>query len=159
MRHGRRVALVCAAIALCAFGTHFVSRAQQSHDSPYQEMSDKFFNLLQQDKAAEGVDFLFATNPALGKMQDDAANLKAQFGTVRTLMGGYVSHAKLVETKVAGMFVYQHYFVAYERQPISVRIEYYKSGATWMCYGLQFDAKITDEIQKTADANFSLETK
>ena len=116
-------------------------------------------SLLQQDKPADGVDFLFATNPALGKMQNEGANLKAQFGTVRTLMGNYVSHSKLVETKVAAVFVYQHYFVAYERQPISVRIEYYKSGATWMCYGLQFDAKITDEIEKAADANFSFETK
>jgi hypothetical protein len=122
-------------------------------------MSDKFFSLLQQDKASDGVDYLFATNPALTKMQDEAANIKGQFGTVRTLMGDYVSHTKLVETKVAGVFVYQHYFVAYERQPISVRIEYYKSGATWMCYGLQFDAKVTDEIQKAADANLSFPTK
>ena len=159
MRYGMRIAMVCAAIVLSAFGTHFMSHAQQSRDSSYQEMSDKFFNLLQQDKAADGVDYLFATNPALGKMQDEAATLKAQFGTVRTLMGSYVSHSKLAETKVAGMFVYQHYFVAYERQPISVRIEYYKSGTTWMCYGLQFDAKVTDEIQKAADANLSFETK
>ena len=122
-------------------------------------MSDKFFNFLQQDKPTDGVDYLFATNPALSKMQDEAANLKAQFGTVRTLMGSYVSHAKLTETKVAGMFVYQHYFVAYERQPISVRIEYYKSGENWMCYGLQFDANLTDEIKKAADANLSFESK
>jgi hypothetical protein len=76
------------------------------------------------------------------------------------LLWAIMSHTtKLVETKVAGVFVYQHYFVAYERQPISVRIEYYKSGATWMCYGLQFDAKVTDEIQKAADANLSFPTK
>jgi len=159
MRHGTRIAMVCAAIALSALGTRFVSHAQQSHDSSYQEMSDKFFNLLQQDKASDGVDYLFATNPAMNKMQDQAANLKGQFGTVRSLMGSYVSHSKLVETKVAGMFVYQHYFVAYERQPISVRIEYYKPGANWMCYGLQFDAKVTDEIEKAADANLSFPEK
>jgi hypothetical protein len=159
MRYGIRIALVCAGITLTTFGTRFVSYAQQSHDSSYQEMSDKFFSLLQQDKASDGVDYLFATNPALTKMQDEAANIKGQFGTVRTLMGDYVSHTKLVETKVAGVFVYQHYFVAYERQPISVRIEYYKSGATWMCSGLQFDAKVTDEIQKAADANLSFPTK
>jgi len=159
MRYGIRITLVCAAIALSALGTHFVSYAQQPQDSSYQEMTDKFFGLLQQDKASDGVDYLFGTNPALTKMQDEAANLKAQFGTVHTLMGRYVSHSKLVESKVAGMFVYQHYFVAYERQPISVRIEYYKSGTTWMCYGLQFDAKVTDEIQKAADANLSFQTK
>jgi len=38
------------------------------------------------------------------------------------------------------MFIYQHYFVAYERQPISIRIKYYKPGGVWLCYGVQFDA-------------------
>lgn len=58
---------------------------------------------------------MFATNPALKKVPDQADQLKTQFGSLRTLMGPYISHTKLVETKVAGMFVYQHYFVAYER--------------------------------------------
>jgi uncharacterized membrane protein len=74
-------------------------------------------------------------------------------------MGAYVSHAKLAETKVAGMFVYQHYFVAYERQPISVRIAYYKPRSTWMCYGLQFDAKLTDHIRQMTDDRITIDTK
>jgi hypothetical protein len=159
MNKPTRTALICIVIVLSTLMGHDPSQAQQTHEPSYQEMSDKFFNFLQQDKPADGVDYLFATNPALSKMQDEAANLKAQFGTVRTLMGSYVARSKMGETKVAGMFVYQHYFVAYERQPISVRIEYYKSGTTWMCYGLQFDAKLTDEIEKAADANLSFEAK
>jgi hypothetical protein len=159
MKYGIRIAVICGAITLCAFGSYFPSRAQQAHDLSYQEMSDKFFNLLQQDKASDGVDYLFNTNPALNKMQGEAANLKKQFGSLRDLAGPYVSHGILVETKVAGMFVYQHYFVAYERQPFSVRIKYYKPGATWMCYGLQFDGEISDEIQKAADANFTFGAK
>jgi hypothetical protein len=74
-------------------------------------------------------------------------------------MGSYISHSKLVETKIAGMFVYQHYFVAYERQPISVRIEYYKPGATWLIYGLQFDAELTHLIQKEADSRIPIVEK
>jgi hypothetical protein len=159
MKNGIRTALICIVIVLSTLVGHDSSQAQQAHEFSYQEMSDKFFNFLQQGKASEGVDYLFGTNPALSKMQDDAANIKAQFGTVRTLMGTYVSHTMLAETKVAGSFVYQHYFVAYERQPISVRIKYYKPGDTWMCYGLQFDANISDEIQKTADANLTFTSK
>jgi uncharacterized membrane protein len=74
-------------------------------------------------------------------------------------MGQYISHTKLVETKIAGMFVYQNYFVGYERQPISVRITYYKPGATWLCYGLQFDANLTDLIQKRADDSIPIAAK
>ena len=151
MKYMIRLALTCGVISFTVLAVNHSSHADQTHNPPYQEMSEKFFNLLQQDKATEGVDYLFGTNPALSRMQDEATNLKAQFGSVHSLIGSYVSHAILTETKVEGIFVYQHYFVAYERQPISVRIKYYKPGSTWICYGLQFDANITDEIQKTAD--------
>jgi hypothetical protein len=57
------------------------------------------------------------------------------------------------------MFVYQHYFVAYERQPISVRIKHYKPGATWLCYGVQFDAELADLIPKEADRSIPIAAK
>lgn len=85
--------------------------------------------------------------------------LKAQFVSMGAVMGPYMSHTMLVETKVAGRFVYQHYFVAYERQPISIRIKYYKPGATWVCYGLQFDGNLADDIQKVADENLTFGAK
>jgi hypothetical protein len=75
------------------------------------------------------------------------------------LMGNYVSHRLLVESKVADMYVYQHYFVAYERQPISIRISYYKPGKTWVCYSLQFDAKLTEAIQSATDEKLPLDLK
>lgn len=159
MKYVIRLSLICTVIAVGIFSAHYSIYAEQIHTPPYQEMSDKFFTLLQQDKATEGVDYLFSTNPALSKMQDEATNLKVQFGSVHSLMGAYVSRSILTETKVEGIFVYQHYFVAYERQPISVRIRYYKPGSTWMCFGLQFDGNIADEIQKTADSNLAFGPK
>jgi hypothetical protein len=157
MKYSVRMALFCAAIAVGLFSSPYRSQAQQTSDSSYQAMSDKFFNLLQQGKGSEAVDYLASTNPALmKKVPDQMDNLKAQFASLGTLMGPYISHTKLVETKIAGMFVYQHYFVAYERQPISVRIKYYKPGATWLCYGVQFDDELTNLIQKTADSSIPI---
>ncbi len=153
------IALICGAIALGICGSRYISQAQLAQGSSYQAMSDKFFNMLQQDKASDAIDYLFGTNPALKKMQDQADQLKAQFASMGTMMGPYVSHTMLVETKVAGMYVYQHYFVAYERQPISIRIQYYKPGATWECDALQFDGNLTDKIQKVADDNLSFGAK
>lgn len=159
MKYGMRMALVSVAIAVGLLGSPYTSQAQQASDSSYQAMSDKFFNLLQQGKGSDAVDYLLDTNPAMNKVPDQIDNLRTQFASLGTLMGSYVSHTKLVETKIAGMFVYQHYFVAYERQPISVRIKYYKPGATWLCYGVQFDAELTDLIQKEADSSIPMAAK
>jgi hypothetical protein len=136
-----------------------MSQAQQVQESSYQALSDKFFDLLKQGKTSDAVDYMFSTNPGLAKMTDQSEQLKSQFASVGTLMGPYVSHTKLVETKVAGMFVYQHYFVAYQRQPISIRIQYYKPGAMWLCYSLQFDVKLTDEIKELSDEKITMDTK
>ncbi len=157
MRYGMRIVLVCAAVGSFLF--FYTSEAQQESDTAYQAMSEKFFNLLQQGKGSDAADYLMDTNPAIRKVPDQAETLRTQFGSLGPLMGRYVSHTKLVETKIAGMLVYQHYFVAYERQPISVRITYYKPGATWLCYGLQFDANLTGLIQKEADENIPVMAK
>jgi hypothetical protein len=159
MRYRMLVVLVCGLIALGTSENRSLSQAQQVQESSYQALSDKFFDLMKQGKASDAVDYMFGTNPALAKMTDDTEQLKSQFVSAGTLMGPYVSHTKLLETKVAGMFVYQHYFVAYQRQPISIRIEYYKPGSTWLCYGLQFDAKLTDKIKSLSDEKIPIDTK
>lgn len=126
-------------------------RAKQEEDDAYRKMSATFFQMLQQGQAAEGVDYLLSTNPQMKKAPDRIGREKSEFASLEGRMGPYISHTKLAETRVAGMFVYQHYFVAYERQPISVRIKYYKPGATWFCYSLQFDTEIDDLIQQQTD--------
>ncbi|MGA7448670.1 MAG: hypothetical protein WBQ43_18075 [Terriglobales bacterium] len=154
-----RMVLVCAAIAVGLLGFAYTSRAQQASDASYQAMSDKFFTFLQQGKGSDAVDYLLGTNPAMKKVPDQVENLKAQFASLGPLMGSYVSHTELAETKVAGMYIYQHYFVAYERQPISIRIQYYKPGTAWLCYGVQFDANLTDLIKTQVDSRIPIEAK
>jgi hypothetical protein len=157
MKYGMHVAVVCMTVGF--FALPKPAHAQQTSDSSYQAMSDKFFSLLQQGKGAEGVDYLMGSNPAMKKVPDQIDTLKTQFSSLGTLMGAYVSNEKLVETKTAGMFVYQHYFVAYERQPISVRIMYYRPGPSWMCYALQFDGNLTEMIKNQADNQISTAAK
>jgi len=109
------------------------------------------FNLLQQDKSDEAIDYMFSTNPAMQQMTDKKTQLKVQFASLQKLVGHYVSHAQLVESKVTGLFVYQHYFVAYEREPLSIRIMYYRPDTSWHCYSLQFDDKTDELIRNQAD--------
>jgi len=159
MKHRLRITLICGVIALGLFRSGYTSQAQQAEGSSYQAMSDKFFTMLQQDKNADAVNYLLSTNPAMKKVPDQVDQLKSQFSSLGTLAGAYISHTLLVETKVTDRFAYQHFFVAYERQPISVRIKYYKPGTTWLCYGLQFDASLPDDIQKAADDRLPLDVK
>jgi hypothetical protein len=136
-------------VALSAVRIH--SQAQQTQD--YQAIADKFFSMLRDGQSGEAIDYVFNTNPRMASMADQREQVKAQFGSLQKLVGSYVSHSKVAETNVAGMFVYQHYFVAYDRQPISLRLKFYKPGKTWLAYGLQFDADLTDEIQRQVDQN------
>ncbi len=155
MKRSLHLAWVCVVIGISAIGV----RAQQGQNSSYQAMTDKFFDMVQQGKSSEAIEYLFASNPAMKKVPDQVEQLKSQFGSAVTLLGPYVSHKVLVETKVADIFVYQHYFVAYERQPISIRISYYKPGSSWMCYSVQFDAKLPDDIVTAADAKIPVDAK
>jgi hypothetical protein len=157
MKYCMRLFFVCGAIALGLLG--IPCHAQQAQDSSYQALSETFFNMVQKGKGSDAIDYLVGTNPAMKKVPDQTEQLKSQFASLGTLMGAYISHTKLAETKVAGMFVYQHYFVAYERQPISIRIKYYKPGTTWLCYGVQFDANLTDLIQKQVDERIPNDAK
>lgn len=153
------IVLFCGLAVLGSLASAQAGPSQQTQDLSYQALSEKFFDFLEHGKNSEAVDFLFETNPALKKKTDDATNLKTQFASVETLMGSYVSHTKLVETTLAGMFVYQHFFVAYERQPISVRIKYYKPGPKWLCYSLEFDDKLDDKIPILSDEKIPIETR
>jgi hypothetical protein len=157
MKHRVPIALICGAIALGFFGSRHTGQAQEAQGSSYQAISDKFFNMLQQDEAAEAVDYMVSTNPS-GWTKQDVDHLKTQLVSEAT-RGPYISHTRLMETKVGDRFTYQHFFVAYEREPVSIRIEYYKPGATWECYNLRFDYGVANDIQKSADDHLALGLK
>jgi alpha-amylase/alpha-mannosidase (GH57 family) len=146
-------------IALVILAIPASAQTQPAAAPSYQAMSDKFFEMLQQDKSSAGIDYLFDSNPSLKKQVGAAEDLKAKFSTLRTLVGPYFSHALLVESKVAGIYVYQYYFVAYERQPISVRIAYYKPGSTWQCQSLQFNTDLEEAIRSAADDKLRMDVK
>ncbi len=156
-----RVALLCCVPALAFFGIPCAAQVQEAQTQPdsYQALSDKFFALLQQDRAADAVGYLFGTNPRLKRMAHEAEQLTAELASVRNVAGPYVTNAMLVESSVAGMYVYQHYFVAFERQPISVRVSYYKRGTVWVCQNLRIDTKVDEAIQRAADANIRIDLK
>lgn len=149
--------VVVIAVVLVSFGVRAGTQATESRD--YQAIADKFFILLEQGKSEEAIDYTFNTNVELKNQPGKADQLKAKFAELEGKAGSYHSHTKLAETKVAGMFVYQHYFVAYDIQPISVRLRFYKPRDTWRVVGVQFDTDLPDTIAKQADENLGSQFK
>src|SRR4249920_3648057 len=144
-------------IALVFSGVRPQTQAQQSPD--YQAIADRFFVLLEQNKSDEAIDYMFNTNVALKNMPGKSETLKAQIADLERQLGSYHSHTKLAESKVAGVFVYQHYFVAYEIQPISLRLKFCKPRDTWRVFGVQFDPDLPELIQKETDQNLDRQFK
>jgi hypothetical protein len=145
------------AVVLVFFGVRAGTQASESRD--YQAIADKFFVLLEQSKSDEAIDYIFNTNVALKNMPGKSDQLKAKLNELASKVGSYHSHTKLAESKVAGMFVYQHYFVAYELQPISFRLTFYKPRDAWRVFAVEFDADLSDAIEKQTDQNLYSQLK
>jgi hypothetical protein len=96
------------------------------------------------------MDYVINAGP-LKAMPEQTGPLKTKFIDLAGQLGSYVTHAKLTESNVADIYIYQHYFVAYQTQPISIRIKYYKPSKVWICQGIQFDTELPELIQKAAD--------
>jgi hypothetical protein len=157
MKIKKSVFRVVIAVVLVLFGVRAGTQAPESQG--YQVIADRFFVLLEQGKSDEAIDYMFNTNVALKNMPGKSETLKAQFADLERQLGSYHSHTKLAESKVAGMFVYQHYFVAYEIQPISVRLKFYKPRDTWRVFGVQFDTDLPELLQKETDQNLDRQLK
>ena len=139
-----------AAIALVCFGVR--ARTQAVENRGYQAIADRFFELLEQGKSDEAIDYFFSTNVNSKSMPPATTDqLKAKINALKKQLGSCHSHTKLLESKVAGIFVYQHYFVAYDLQPVSVRVKFYKPHATWMGFAVNLNTDLDDLIQKQTD--------
>jgi len=115
--------------------------------------------LLEQGKSDEAIDYMFNTNVALKNMPGKSDQLKARLVELEGKLGSYHLHTRLAETKVAGIFVYQHYFVSYELQPISVRLKFYKPRDTWRVYSVEFDTDLPEAVEKETDKNLDRQLK
>lgn len=127
--------------------------ANSSFADSYTQIPEKFFGYIKQGQAEQAIDFLYGTNKWVGKNADQVINLKTQLAKLNNLVGKYLFHELISETKVGSRYVHLIYLVGYERQPIRFEIKVYNAEHGWRFQGVSFDASVTDDIEKQANAH------
>jgi hypothetical protein len=136
--------------------------SSNAEDIYYQDITDQFFKLLVEGNPNGAIDYIFSTNPSLLTKKDSASESKhltenkAQFLSMTSWIGAYISNYKLVEFNAAGQFVYQNYLVIYERRPIALKFKYYKPGKSWLLLSFSWDTDIDDYIEHLIDQRIVL---
>lgn len=140
-----RTSIVLAIALVCAGATF-------AQDEDYHKIADRFFELVQQNKPGEAVDYIFGTNPWLEKVPDQAANVRTQFSGLKALIGEFISEEALIDTEITSRYAYMYYLVAYDRQPIKIEFHFYRPGEKWVLLNFQFNADISADIATFARA-------
>jgi len=125
--------------------------AHSAFAQTYGGIPEKFYGLVAAGKTAEAVDYVYSTNPWLARKTDQAANLKAEFRKLDSLVGKYLYHEPLVEEKVGTRYVHLIHVVGYERQPLRFEMQLYRAATGWVCQGISFDAKLDETVEKAAN--------
>jgi len=128
-------------------------------ESSFQDITDKFFKMITEDKGAEAIDYIFSTNSYMKGMVDQINQVKSQYSSMRNMIGVFINKKKLFEREVAGIFVFQYYLVAYERQPLAMRFWYYKPLDSWVLQKYTFEANVEEHISDIADRELFSESK
>lgn len=116
----------------------------------YHQKIDTFITKVGDGKVDRAIQDLYGDNPWIQVESDAVQNVKNQLNNLIGLVGTYRGHVKLQEKIVADRFVYLHYLVVYDRQPISFIFEYYKPAETWMVFSFSFHSDIDEWIEKSA---------
>ncbi len=124
--------------------------ARAAEEVSYQATTDRFFDLLKDGKPTEAIDYIFSTNPYSVRISDSVQAQKARFVALESFIGKYISHQKLLDLDMGGMYAYQLYIVAFERQPMSFKFKYYKPKDAWVTQSFVFGYDIDRIIEDLA---------
>lgn len=120
----------------------------------YQNRVDSFFAHIKDGKYKEAVDFIYSDNPRMSVKSDDIQKVKNQFTGLPDLVGSYLGHELLYKKVAADRFVHLHYFVVYERQPVSFKFEFYRPKNEWIIYSFAYDFNFDELLEEKAKLNF-----
>jgi hypothetical protein len=127
---------------------------QDSLKNSFNERVEQFFLDMQMGNYEQAVDFIYSDNPWIAKKYEDIQAVKDQFIGLPGLVGKYQNHTILIKEMVVNRYVFLHYFVAFERQPVSFTFEFYKPNDKWMIYSFSFADDVDTWIEERAKRKF-----
>ena len=125
----------------------------------YDDIVNKFFDLISQGKPGDAVDFLYKTNPWSDKVQDAVQQVKTSIMSLQAMSGNYRGSALILKKVLGDRLVYMYYLVAYDRQPLRFEFQFYRPGDKWVVQSFTFSDKITDDIRDFAKNDLSSQLK
>lgn len=117
---------------------------------PWEEQIEIFFERVEAGEPVEAIDTLYAGNPWVSSVSDQLVTLKAQFGGLSDLVGGYLGTERLAVQRISDRFVYAWYVGFYERQPLQFHFSFYRPGDRWLLYQLSYEEGVVDLAQELA---------
>jgi hypothetical protein len=130
--------------------------AQQSASARgYGDIPERFFGFVAQGKTNEAIDYVYGTNQWAAKNSDQVANLKGELARLNNLVGKYAFHELLVEERAGSRYVHLVYLVGYDRQPLRIELSLYRPYNEWRFQGVSVDAKVVEDVAKSANRRIS----
>ncbi|MFQ5700273.1 MAG: hypothetical protein ACE5HU_00325 [Acidobacteriota bacterium] len=116
----------------------------------YAKIMDRFFDLPQQGKTPEAIDFIYGTNPYSEKVSDQVSQIKTQLVSQGAIFGKYRGHEVVIERMIAQRYVYMVVSVAYDRQPLKMEFHFYRPGDKWVLQAYSYGTDLDDDIARFA---------
>lgn len=149
--HVRRV------LTLALFSATFaITSLAQTNEAAYDKIIKEFFVMLQKAQYGEAVDFIYADNPWLKSKADDIQKLRSQFVGLPNIVGKYLDNSVLTSNEIGGRFVHLDYFVAFERQPVRFKFQFYKPADKWTLFAFAYNDDLGDWLSEASKTSFQL---
>jgi hypothetical protein len=139
--------------------TLFLRESGASTTGEYDDIVNKFFDLISQGKTTEAVDSLYKTNPWSDKVQDAIQQVKSSLISMEAISGKYRDSVQIVKKTMGDRLIYMYYLVAYDRQPLRFEFHLYRPGDKWVIQNFAFSDKITEDIRDFAKYDLGAKLK
>ena len=120
------------------------------HERPYMKDVARFFELLAEDRATAAVESIYASSPYAETIAQDMDNVAFQLESLGRVHGKYRAHEILVHKVVAERFAYLMFFVAYDRQPFKMEVQFYRPEDEWFFLGYSFTDGLANDLAEAA---------
>jgi hypothetical protein len=136
-------------------GLQMILLGQVAQTEVYENRIETFFAKMADGDLEGAVDYIYSDNPWISNKMEDIENVKKQFVSLPDLVGAYLNHARIVEEKLVGRYIYIQYFVSFQRQPVSFTFEFYKPDKEWMIFSFAFADDIDTWVEEKAKQKYN----